>query len=113
MSTAVSSLLWERVVGALGIIFFVYYILKYKYFAAVEEYRILTHSLDAQLGLIDDLEEDRPNSDITSKIQENTMVTELAESIRNASFDEMPLTARSGCLLPAIEHTIRYLPLGA
>lgn len=88
--------LGEGIVGALGIIFFIYYILKYKYFAAVEEYRILTRSLDAQLGLIEDLEEDKPNSDITSKMQESTMVTELAESIRNASFDEMPMTARSG-----------------
>ncbi|KWX11936.1 DinF protein/ transporter [Giardia duodenalis assemblage B] len=88
--------LGEGIVGALGIIFFIYYILKYKYFAAVEEYRILTRSLDAQLGLIEDLEKDKPNSDITSKMQESTMVTELAESIRNVSFDEMPMTARSG-----------------
>lgn len=89
--------LGEGIVGALGIIFFAYYILKYKYFAAVEEYRILTRSLDAQLGLIESLEEDdRPTSDITSKMQGSAMVAELAESIRNASFDEMPLTARSG-----------------
>lgn len=89
--------LGEGIVGALGIIFFVYYVLKYKYFAAVEEYRILTHSLDAQLGLIDNLEDcDKQTSDITTRMQESAMVTELAESIRNASFDEIPQTARSG-----------------